>query len=52
MPPIKLARLSGPPVRLLDHYELGKNEIGLVELLKIACATEVEGLFSADVFAM
>ena len=42
MPLKKLARLSGVPERLLDHYELGKNEIGLDELLKIACALEVE----------
>ena len=42
MPLKKLARLSGVPERLLDHYELGKNEIGLDELLKIACVLEVE----------
>lgn len=38
----KLARLSGVPERLLDHYELGKNEIGLDELLKIACVLEID----------
>lgn len=42
MPLKKLARLSGVSERLLDHYELGKNEIRLDELLKIACALEVE----------
>ncbi len=42
MPLKKLARLSGVPEHLLDHYELGKNEIGLDELLKIACALEIE----------
>lgn len=42
MPLRKLARLSGVSERLLDHYELGKNEIGLDDLLKIACALHVE----------
>ena len=42
MPLKKLARLSGVSEHLIDHYELGKNEIGLDELLKIACALEVE----------
>lgn len=42
LPLRKLARLTGVPERLLDHYELGKNEIGLDELLKIACALEIE----------
>lgn len=42
MPLKKLARLSGVSERLLDHYELGKNEIGLDEMLKIACALEME----------
>jgi len=42
MPLRKLARLSGVPELLLDHYELGKNEIRLDELLKIACVLEVE----------
>ncbi len=37
----KLSQLSGVPELLLDHYELGKNEIRLDELLKIACALEV-----------
>jgi transcriptional regulator with XRE-family HTH domain len=40
MPLKKLAKLSGVSELLLDHYELGKNEIGLDELLKIACALE------------
>ncbi len=42
LPLRKLARLTGLSELLLDHYELGKNEIGLDELLKIACALEVE----------
>lgn len=42
LPLRKLARLTGVSEPLLDHYELGKNEIGLDELLKIACALEVE----------
>ncbi|MDE3061189.1 MAG: helix-turn-helix domain-containing protein [Pseudomonadota bacterium] len=41
MPLRKLSRLSGVSERLLDHYELGKNEICLDELLKIACALEI-----------
>lgn len=42
LPLRKLARLTGVSEALLDHYELGKNEISLDELLKIACALEVE----------
>ena len=38
----RLARLTGVPEHLLDHYELGKNEIALNEMLKIACALGVE----------
>ena len=34
----KLSRLTGINEGLLDHYELGKNEIALDEMLKIACA--------------
>ena len=41
MPLKKLARLSGVSEQLLDHFELGKNEIALDELLKIACALEI-----------
>ena len=37
----KLSRLSGISEPLLDHYELGKNEIGVNELFKIACALGV-----------
>lgn len=33
----KLSRLSGVPEHKLDQYELGKNEIRLEELLKVAC---------------
>jgi transcriptional regulator with XRE-family HTH domain len=36
-----LSSLTGVPVLLLDHYELGKNEIRLDEMLKIACAMKV-----------
>lgn len=42
LPLRKLAKLTGVSEQLLDHYELGKNEIGLDELLKIACALELE----------
>ena len=38
----KLARATGISEHLLDHYELGKNDINLMVLLKIACALEVE----------
>lgn len=34
----KLSRLTGISECLLDQYELGKNEIALDEMLKIACA--------------
>ena len=37
----KLAKLTGISEPLLDHYELGKNEIALDEMLKIACALGV-----------
>jgi transcriptional regulator with XRE-family HTH domain len=36
-----LSSLTGVPALLLDHYELGKNEIKLDEVLKIACAMNV-----------
>lgn len=42
MPLRKLARLTGISELLLDHYELGKNEIALDEMLKIACALNVD----------
>ena len=42
MPLKKLSRLSGVSELLLDHYELGKNEISLDELLKIAWALNVD----------
>ena len=38
----KLARLSGVPEYLIDQYELGKNEITLDAMLKIACVLGVE----------
>ena len=42
LPMRTLARLTGISEHLLDHYELGKNDITLMALLKIACALEVE----------
>ncbi|MCD6034637.1 MAG: Helix-turn-helix domain [Rickettsiales bacterium] len=42
LPLQKLAKLTGISGPLLDHYELGKNEIGLDELLKIACVLKVK----------
>lgn len=41
LPLSKLAKLSGVSEKLLDHYELGKNEIQLDEILKISCALGV-----------
>lgn len=41
LPLKKLAQLTGISEQLLDHYELGKNEIALDEMLKIACALRV-----------
>jgi len=41
LPLRKLAKLTGVSELLLDHYELGKNEIALDEMLKIACALGV-----------
>lgn len=41
LPLKKLAKLTGISEGLLDHYELGKNEIALDEMLKIACALRV-----------
>jgi transcriptional regulator with XRE-family HTH domain len=41
MPLSKLAQLTGMPERLLDQYEMGKNEIHLNALFKISCALEV-----------
>ncbi len=38
----KLAMHAGLSVRKLDHYEIGKNEITLDQLLRIACAFGVE----------
>ena len=38
----KLSLLSGIPEHRLDQYELGKNEIRLDELLKLACALKSE----------
>ncbi len=38
MPLRKLARLTGIPEALLDQFELGKDDIRLEGLVKIACA--------------
>jgi len=38
----KLAQLTGIPENLLDHYELGKQEIRLDDMLKIACGLQVD----------
>lgn len=37
----RLASLTGLSELLIDHYELGKNEIRLDHLLRIACALNV-----------
>ena len=37
----RLAKLSGVPESALDRYELGKDEISLLTLLKIACAMQI-----------
>ena len=37
----KLAAQSGVPEEMLDRYELGKNEIRLDELLRIASALDM-----------
>jgi transcriptional regulator with XRE-family HTH domain len=42
MPLPKLANMSGVPIEKIDHYELGKNEIPLDHILRIACALDVE----------
>jgi transcriptional regulator with XRE-family HTH domain len=41
LPLAKLSRLSNIPPESLDHYELGKSEIRLDEMLRIACALDV-----------
>ncbi len=38
----RLAKLTSLPELLIDHYELGKNEVRLDHLLKIACALNVD----------
>ena len=51
MPLRKLARLSDVPERLIDQYELGKDEITLDAMLKIACVlgVEVKALMDAPI---
>lgn len=41
LPLEKLSRQTGIPVALLDHYELGKGEIRLDELLRLWCVLGV-----------
>lgn len=36
-----MSQHSGLPEWLLDHYELGKNDIGLQELLRISAVLDV-----------
>lgn len=38
----KLAHLSGVSEHKLDQYELGKHDIRLEELLRVACALKME----------
>jgi hypothetical protein len=42
LPLRKLSCLTGVPEHVLDYYELGKGEIRLDEMLKIACILKVE----------
>ena len=51
LPLRKLAKLTGLSENLLDQYELGKNDIRLDALLKIACALEVDAEKLLDGFA-
>jgi transcriptional regulator with XRE-family HTH domain len=41
LPLQKLSRACGVAEERIDRYELGKNEIGLDDLLKIACVLDV-----------
>ena len=41
MPLHKLSKLSNIPEKSLDFYELGKGEINIMEMLKIACILQV-----------
>lgn len=38
----KIAKCSGVPLEKLDQYEIGKNEISVADLLKIACVFGTE----------
>jgi hypothetical protein len=38
----KLSRLSGVPVLLLDHFEMGQNRMLMDDLLKIALAMRLD----------
>jgi len=42
MPLRKLSRLTGIPEALLDQFELGKDDIRLEGLVKIACALKAD----------
>lgn len=37
-----LSKKSGVPELRIDHYELGKNNLDFVHLVKIACTLEVD----------
>ncbi|RFC66624.1 XRE family transcriptional regulator [Mesorhizobium denitrificans] len=51
MPLKKLARVSGDPEEKLDQYELGKSEISLHELVRIACAIDANPLSLMESFS-
>lgn len=40
----KLSRLSGIPELLIDHYELGKNEITLEHMLRVGCVLGIDAI--------
>lgn len=42
MPLHKLSRLTEIPERMLDYYELGKGEIRLEDMLRIACMFKLD----------
>jgi transcriptional regulator with XRE-family HTH domain len=42
LPLAKLSRLSGVSEAMIDQYELGKHQIPLEHLLRIACALKAE----------
>jgi transcriptional regulator with XRE-family HTH domain len=42
LPLQKLSAISNIPENTLHHYELGKGEISIAELLKIACVFQLD----------